>query len=425
MKESIKKSLYLDNRRKKSNGKYPIKLRLYQARTEKEKLFRTGFDYTEEEFKQGYQKKEPAPGKTKLSKKEGDNVFDTLTIVYANAQGIINELKEFSFESFEKRFYNKSSKLDVCDYYEDYVNILEKEGRIRTAESYLLSLNRLKHFLNRNRKTDLKTIPFDIITVDTLKDFEKYYSEKGLSITSIGIYLRPLRAIFNRAISDVNSDINIESYPFGKYKYSIPSGKNNKRALSKKQLKKLFESKPQTEQQEKAKAFWFFSYLANGMNIKDIAELKFSDLKENEIEFLRSKTKNTTKENKQKIKVILPQYSIDIINQYGNKEQLRKNYIFPIISNSDTPKKAIDKIKAFTRFINKHFKKLAINEGINEAITTYWARHSFSRQALNKGASMELLKESLGHKNINTTESYVSSFDTDTKEKLSKSLLDF
>ena len=77
MKESIKKSLYLDNRRKKSNGKYPIKLRLYQARTEKEKLFRTGFDYTEEEFKQGYQKKEPTPGKTKLSKKEGDNVFDT------------------------------------------------------------------------------------------------------------------------------------------------------------------------------------------------------------------------------------------------------------------------------------------------------------------------------------------------------------
>ena len=147
--------------------------------------------------------------------------------------------------------------------------------------------------------------------------------------------------------------------------------------------------------------------------------------KENEIEFLRSKTKNTTKQDIQKIKVILPQYSIDIINQYGNKERLNKNYIFPIISNSDTPKTAIEKIKAFTRFINKHFKKLAVKEGVNEEITTYWARHSFASQAMSKGASIELLKESLVHKNLATTESYLASFDTETKERLSKSLLDF
>jgi integrase/recombinase XerD len=425
MKENINVNLYLDNRRIKANEKYPIKLRLYQARSEKEKLFRTGFDLTEEEFNQAYLKKETPRNKTKLLKAEKEEIFKKLSIIIVKAEDIIQDLKEFSFESFEKRFYNKSSKVDVCDYYEDYINKLEKEGRIRTAESYLLSLNRLKHFLNHNRKRALKTIPFDIITVDTLKAFQKFYLNKGLTLTSIGIYLRPLRAIYNIAKEDINSDITDFSYPFGKNKYSIPSGKNNKRALSKEQLKVLFESKPETEQQEKAKAFWFFSYLANGMNIKDIAELKFSDLKENEIEFLRSKTKNTTKQDIQKIKVILPQYSIDIINQYGNKERLNKNYIFPIISNSDTPKTAIEKIKAFTRFINKHFKKLAVKEGVNEEITTYWARHSFASQAMSKGASIELLKESLGHKNLATTESYLASFDTETKERLSKSLLDF
>lgn len=425
MKENINATLYLDDRRIKANKKFPLKLRLYQARTEKEKYLRTGFDLTKEEFNQAYLKLPSQSNKTKLSKTEKEEVFKRLSIIIAKAEEIIQETKQFSFDSFERRFYNKSSKLDVTDYYEDYINKLTKEGRIRTAENYTYSLNSLKNYLNHKRKTPLKTISFESLTIDTLKGFESHCLNKGLTITTIGFYLRPLRAIYNIAINDKNSNVNSESYPFGKNKYSIPAGKNNKRALSKEQLKILFDSKPLTEQQQKAKAFWFFSYLANGMNIKDIAELRFGNLKDNELEFYRSKTKNTTKEDLQKIKVILPQYSLDIINQYGQKEKLSKNFIFPILSDSDTPLQTIEKIKNLTKFVNKHFKKLANKEGVNEDITTYWARHSFANQALNKGASMELLKESLGHKNINTTESYVSSFDTDTKERLSKSLLDF
>ena len=425
MKEEIRVNLYLDNRRIKANGRYPLKLRLYCARVGKEKLYRTGHDLTEEGFNQGYLNQKAKSQKAKLLKNEKNEIIKRLSFITVKAEKIIEGLNIFNFEDFEARFYNKASKLDVCDYYEDYINRLTNEGRIRTAESYSLSMNRLKDYLNSNRKKPLETIPFDIITKETLQGFEKHYLEKGLSITSIGFYLRPLRAIYNLALSDVNSKVKIESYPFGKHKYKIPTGQNIKKALSSDQLKKLFNSIPETPQQQKAKAFWFFSYLANGMNFKDIAELKYSSLNENVIEFYRAKTKNTTKENLKPIEVILPQYAIDIINLYGQKEKLNSNYIFPILDSADTPKKAIDKIKSFKRYVNKHFKKVVLKEGITENVTTYWARHSFATHAMKKGARIELLQESLGHKNIKTTQNYLAGFDKEVKEKLSKSLLDF
>jgi len=74
MKDQIYLTLYLDNRRKKAEGKYPVKLRLYDPRTTKERLFRTGFDFTEEEFKQVYSKIEPEKTKTNFLKDKSNQL---------------------------------------------------------------------------------------------------------------------------------------------------------------------------------------------------------------------------------------------------------------------------------------------------------------------------------------------------------------
>lgn len=425
MKEEVKVSLYLDNRRIKANKKFPLKLRLYQVKSAKERWFKTGYDITEEDFNQSYLNQEATDIKLKLSRDEKNDNNEKFTLIRVKAKKIIEDLNVFNFKDFETRFYNKSSKVDVADYYEDYINKLDNEGKVRTSESYSLSLNRLQNYLNSGRKNSIEIIPFDIITKETLQQFERYYLKKGLSVTSIGFYLRPLRAIFNLAIADVNSKVKIESYPFGKHKYQIPTSQNIKKALSSEQLKKLFNSIPETPEQKKAKAFWFFSYLANGMNFKDIAELKYSNFKKNTLQFIRSKSRNTSKGNLKPVEVILPQFAIDVIEEYGQKQKLKSNYIFPILKKTDTPKEAIKKIKGFIQIVNKHFNKLVLKEGITENVTTYWARHSFATHARNKGARIELLQESLGHANIKTTQNYLAGFDKDVKEKLSQSLLDF
>jgi integrase/recombinase XerD len=177
------------------------------------------------------------------------------------------------------------------------------------------------------------------------------------------------------------------------------------------------------------------------MNFKDIGDLKFENLKDNRISFYRAKTKNTTKLKPILITAILPDYALNIIKQYGNDSSFKKDYIFPILEKTDTQEKAISKLTAFTRFTNQHVKNLVkhyntklieksegeVNELLllPEEISTYWARHSFTTQAMRKGASMELLQESLGHKNLATTQNYFAGFTSEVKEELSKTLLDF
>jgi site-specific recombinase XerD len=83
------------------------------------------------------------------------------------------------------------------------------------------------------------------------------------------------------------------------------------------------------------------------------------------------------------------------------------------------------KVKNFTRFIDQHIKRLAKAKGITEEISVYWARHSFATTSIRKGASMELVSESLGHGNIRTTQGYFAGFDSETKREFANSLMDF
>ena len=172
-----------------------------------------------------------------------------------------------------------------------------------------------------------------------------------------------------------------------------------------------------------------------------IAFLKFQDLNTNKISFIRSKTKRTTKGDPKPITAILPDYALNVIKEFGNTSTNKKDYIFNIIGKNDTIEVKTSKITSFIRYTNQHIKnmvkqfntnlkeknenKLDQNLLIPEEISTYWARHSFTTQAMRKGARMELLQESLGHKSLATTQNYFAGFDSEVKEELSKSLLDF
>ena len=96
MKEGIRITFYLDNRRKKAEGTYPVKLRLYQPRTTKERLYRTGYDLSEEEFNQGYLKKDPEHEKNRIKgkdKKTLETKILKLDAVKMKADEILSDLK--------------------------------------------------------------------------------------------------------------------------------------------------------------------------------------------------------------------------------------------------------------------------------------------------------------------------------------------
>ncbi|PLX08544.1 MAG: hypothetical protein C0596_06710 [Marinilabiliales bacterium] len=245
--------------------------------------------------------------------------------------------------------------------------------------------------------------------------------QKNKSLTTVSIYLRALRAIFNNAITE--KIVYQAYYPFGKKKYEIPSPKGVKKALSKEQLSTLFHAKPETPDQQKAKDFFFFSYTCNGMNFKDIANLKFKNYNSDTITFYREKTKSTHSDQSA-VTIYVNDYIKKIIEKYGNTEKKPEHYIFDIVDHEITPEQQHKQLKNFIRFVNQHFSKFAKQNGIKENVSKYWARHSFATNAIRSGASMEFVSEALSHSNLNTTQNYFAGFTDDMKKNISDKLMD-
>jgi len=406
-------SIYLEKRQPKKDGTCGVKLRVCYNR--KRKYYAIGKEsFSESDFEK------ILLGNCRGQQKE---VHIRWKAIENKARKVIKDLDNFSFEAFENAFFeaeateNKQTH-DLFFHLEETIKRLENESRIKTAGGYKCSLSSLQMFVGKK-----KQLLFEEITPTFLLEYEKFMLNKGNSFTTIGFYLRNVRALFNEAIS--HNIINQEIYPFGKRKYSIPTGNNVKKNLSIEDINKLnqYEVKEGTSEHF-AKDLWFFSLFCNGMNIKDIALLKYGNIVGEKIVFVRAKTARTTRSNPVEIQVIiLPQVQA-IIDRWGNKPQETDTYIFPILEKGMSATEQMKRIAARIKNTNKYIKRIAEKLGINSLPTTYHARHSFATMMLNLGASVEQISESLGHTSISTTQNYLAGFDDASKKNFAQKFAD-
>lgn len=408
--------IFLDTYHPKADQKCAIKLEVYYDR--KRRHYPTDHNLTEQEYQD--LKREFDEKKKKIRKtKEQNELNEDLVFFEAKAKEIIKELRDkFSFPVFTKMF-EKQRASSNCAFklLDDKIVLKKNEGKIQSAVMIGCAVKSFRDFYTKN------TLPFELIDVDLLNRYEKWMREKGNSGATIGMYVRQLRTLFNEEIDA--GMIPKEVYPFkGKRCYKIPTGKNIKKALNKIDLEKIDLYEPKTETERKARDFWFFSYLCNGMNVKDIALLKFKNITGEWISFERAKTKDVNKEDPIKIEF---QITVDvqrIIKTWGNKVHYPSNYIFPILDTKDTPEQEYHKIQRFVKFINKYMKRIAKGLEINANLTTYVARHSFVN-AVVRTKGIEAAKDSVGHSNSKTTQNYVGSLDEESKREIAASLTDW
>lgn len=400
-----------DTRVCKKDGTYAIKLRITYNR--EQKYYPLGKFLTKEDWKI---LKSGKHRNTELKELEVH-----LSTIENKAVKILDKMEYFSYPEFLNLFNGKSqNKTSVIDALNDRHEMLIRKNRFSTAVTFQYTIKAIEdylEFLNR------KKLAFSDITPDWLQAFEAWMVANRKSITTAGIYLRNLRTVLNQAIDD--GLLPREYYPFSKSKYQIPSARNTKKALAIADIKKIIEFSPKTEAAKRAKDLWVFSYLCNGVNVKDIARLKFKNLDSKRISFVRAKTERSTKANQKSIIVIrIPEINT-IIRKWGNKNTAPDEYVFPILSEGDTPEKEHAKIQQATKTINKYTKRIGEELGFELSLTTYTARHSFATVLKRSGAPVEFISESLGHSSLRTTESYLDTFEDDTKESYQRKLLDF
>lgn len=409
-------SIILDTRRIKKANLYPIKLRVTYAR--EQKYYSIGINLSKEHYETMQDSAALKMLKSISLKRELNQIKLKCDTIIVKANEIGANFDYFTYGLFEKDFFKQEfSRKDVYELYNRTILQIQQEGRIGTAASYQCSLSSLMKFRSK--------LTFRDISVEFLKNYEMWLLQNGKSITTVGVYLRPLRAILNCAITDgiVSRETN---YPFGKRLYQIPATRNVKKALSKAEIKKIYDYQPlKGTWWAKAKDFFLFSYLSNGMNIKDILLLKRKNLDGEYLRFIRAKTMNTHKANITPISIFISPDLKRIIDAWESANGEDDDFLFPFISKGLTPEKSRLHIKQFTKMMNKHLLDIAKEVGIDKKVTTYFARHSFATILKKSGANIELIRESLGHTSSKTTATYLDSFDDDVKEGISKMLLDF
>lgn len=409
-------TLYLDTRRVKRNGKFPLKLSIYSQQLNQKKLFPTDFEFTESEFSIIYNNSRVPTKYRDLS-----NEIKSLEIAMSN---LAMSIQPFTFERFQELqdigvHDSKDIVIQMQLRYEEGLANNKHLNNWSTSKNSLLKYQRYR------LKREVESIKFSEIDTAWLRGYEKYMLKERRSQATIGIYLRNLRTIFNKAIND--GVLSADSSPFGRGRYVIAEPQRVNKALSMEEVKAFYLLDNLTPIEELSRDFWMFSFLCNGMNLIDIVMLEWKDIENNQIFFKRWKTRDTRRTQISPIRVSLNELAQAILNKYHTNNS---SFAFPVFDNlptvdgdiSNWSKQHSNRKADFNKKLNKGLKGISKKLGLQYTITMYWARHTFATIMTHNGQSIETISDLLGHKDIKTTQGYLGRLDMKKHQQISVEL---
>lgn len=336
---------------------------------------------------------------------------------------------EFSFENLKQSLSASPNKKEASDNpinsqnrtetLDNFINAkiksLRENQQIGTSNIYVSALASTNRLMGKN-------ILLTDVTIEWLRTYERKALNEGLAYSTIGFYLRNIQHMMRLAVKQ--EIITEKQYPFGGDKYIIPVSESRKIALTIDELKAIINCKDLTQQAEKYRDLWLFSYYLNGANFADIFRLKYNNIQDDEINFYRQKTIRKSR-IKKLIRVSLTSEMKAIIKKWGNPNLSPNNYIFADLLDDETAEKKHKSVGKYVRYCNRHMTNIGKKIGINRPITTYSARHTYATLLKHRGANIAYISESLGHKDLKTTEHYLASFGKEERQKNARLLNPF
>ena len=163
-------------------------------------------------------------------------------------------------------------------------------------------------------------------------------------------------------------------------------------------------------------------YITYGLNFADLAKLQLDNLKE--VEGLTLIRYNRSKGGKL-YEIPLDETGLAIIDYYKRNNH-DTGYIFPILYKEIhiTPEQIKTRIKTGLKKFNEEIRVIAKDLKITHHISSYVARHTFATVLYKDGENLGMISEMLGHSNLQTTLTYLKSFDHSEKLTAGKRLLE-
>lgn len=389
-----------------SDGTYPVCLRVTKNR--KTKYFSTIFKSTEKEW--------DMPSGC-FNRKNTNYIQNNRLLLKIKARALkvyadLDLEKEyFNLDDFERAFrVNTNPKSDyVFPFWEEIIEEMKLAGRMGNARMYNETLKSIRRF------TNFKKLRFIDINNAFLNKYEAWLRSRGGADGGISIKQRTLRALYNKAIErNIIKDVN---HPFKTYKVSKLKGRGIKKALNFEQVSKIIHFDIQNNLHLRdARNYFVFSFYTRGMNFTDMMVLEWDDIDSKTVSYIRNKTKGRF------VITILPPVQ-EILNYY-KEHALSTKYVFPILLKDGlTPNQIEHRKKKTLAKYNRDLKEIAKLCDINKPLSSYVARHSFANCLKQKGVATDVIGESLGHKDLATTQVYLKDLGSSVLDEAAALLL--
>lgn len=270
----------------------------------------------------------------------------------------------------------------MMDWMEHIADDKERQGRVRTAETYRATARRMRKVDPGNGDTFFDT--------SWLSQFDKQLHSDGLTLNTIGFYMKRLRAACNLARESggpLPEDLFDAVY--------TGNAQTAKRALDAATVSRLAAMELTKPMQLLARDLFLFSFYTRGMSFIDMAYLRRTDIQHDILTYRRHKTGQCLS------MAWLPEM----------EELVRRNhedgqpYLLPIINRCVADERRAFKTMQYR--VNHALKSIGRSLGLPRPLTMYVARHSWASIAQASQVPLPVISAALGHTSERTTRIYL------------------
>lgn len=251
---------------------------------------------------------------------------------------------------------------------------IERQAQLKSAgtiKHYKSCITKLKEF----KRSDVNFMDIDI---NFINDYELFLIQKGYGKNYVMLNIRHIRTLLNIARKK-GLKVN---YPFDKFKFKYINSDRvflNDYEIS--VLTSMYDNKILPGHLHKVLGMYLFSAHVGGVRISDMFSIGYNHVEDGLLKFKPQKTIYINK-----------LVAVPFEKEFERFAENKLGYFFNKIAE---------------KTINENLKAIANYAGIKKNITFHTARHTYATGFLAAGGAVEVLKEILGHEDIETTMIYV------------------
>lgn len=215
------------------------------------------------------------------------------------------------------------------------------------------------------------------ITPETIEGFHIYLQKKKWRKATIGIAIRNIRTVINRAIK--KRKVVYQIHPF--VDFTIPNSPVRDANIELVSLRRMLYSDVKTRQHSVVRDLFALSFYLGGINLVDLLSIDFSG---DYVSYRRTKVKNRISDDDITI-IPIHNHAKKIINKWINKGTGKLDFGYRF------------SYKNFARYVSRGVNSLAKSLNIEEHVIFYSARKTFAQFASELGIPDGVIDYCLGH----------------------------